>query len=222
MNLNLDDEEDVNDFDVVIVGAGLTGLCIAYNILRRKPSLNILVIEGTDKAGGRVLSQNYSESFYASLLQERVTQLIRTLNIDTYSRQNKDGKRVFFTKDGPVENFPSLFAAEIRYFIQVVIIYLDHRFTETIFKIFNQTQYLINFTIFFLCFQIQKNCLKPCFKTYVKNKITRKLAITSVDQLLKELVFFSYARSICSSLIYSTCGKIQFWHSNFSTNHFLH
>ncbi|KAL2740245.1 amine oxidase flavin-containing B-like isoform X1 [Vespula squamosa] len=172
MTLDFWDEEDVNDYDVVIVGAGLTGLSTAYNILRRKPSLNILIIEGTDKAGGRILSQNYSESFYASLLQERVTQLIHRLNIDTCSTQNTDGKRVFFTKDGPVENFPSLFAAEIRYFIQV----------------------------------IQKNCLKPCFKNYVKNKITRKLAITSVDQLLKELVFFSYARSICSSLIYSTCG----------------
>ncbi|KAL2741238.1 amine oxidase flavin-containing B-like isoform X1 [Vespula maculifrons] len=172
MTVHVCNEEDDNDFDIVIIGAGLTGLSTAYNILRRKPALSILIIEGTDKAGGRILSQNYSESFYASLLQERVTQLIHRLNINTCPRQSTDGKRVFFTKNDPVENFPSLFAAEIRYFIQV----------------------------------IQKNCLKPCFKTYVKNKITRKLATTSVDQLLKQLVFFSYARSICSSLIYSTCG----------------
>ncbi|XP_043490901.1 probable flavin-containing monoamine oxidase A [Polistes fuscatus] len=174
MNFNLYDEEDANDFDVVIVGAGLTGLTTAYNILKRKPSLNVLIIEGTDKAGGRVLSQNYSETFYASLLQKHITRLIHTLNINTCSRQNIDwsGKKVFFTKNGPVEKLPALFAAEVRYFIQV----------------------------------IQKNSLNPCFKTYVRNKITHKLATTSVDQLLKRLVFFSNARSVCSSLIYSTCG----------------
>lgn len=47
LNLEDDEEEDVNDYDVVIVGAGLTGLSTAYNILRRKPSLNVLVVEGT-------------------------------------------------------------------------------------------------------------------------------------------------------------------------------
>ncbi|KAI4500687.1 hypothetical protein M0802_004279 [Mischocyttarus mexicanus] len=175
MNVNFYNEEDVNDFDVIIVGAGLTGLTTAYNILKRKPSSSVLIIEGTDKAGGRVLSQNYSETFYASLLQKHITRLIRTLNIDTCSRRNTDWferKKVFFTKNGPIEKLPALFAAEIRYFIQV----------------------------------IQQNSLNPCFKTYAKNKITHKLATTSMDQLLKELVFFSNARSICSSIIYNTCG----------------
>lgn len=37
--------EDENDFDVIIVGAGLTGLTCAYQILRRKPGLDVLIIE---------------------------------------------------------------------------------------------------------------------------------------------------------------------------------
>lgn len=47
MTVHVWNEEDDNDFDIVIIGAGLTGLSTAYNILRRKPALSILIIEGT-------------------------------------------------------------------------------------------------------------------------------------------------------------------------------
>lgn len=44
----VDDEfvtEDYNDFDIIIIGAGLTGLTCAYHILRRQAGLNVLIIE---------------------------------------------------------------------------------------------------------------------------------------------------------------------------------
>ncbi|KAK2576992.1 hypothetical protein KPH14_011954 [Odynerus spinipes] len=170
---NYFEKEDVNDVDVIIVGAGLTGLATAYNILRRKPTLDVLIVEGTDKAGGRVLSHGCSKYYYVSHLQNHVTRLLQTLNIKTCSRENANARRrLFFTKRGPVNKLPTYIAAEVRYFLQT----------------------------------IQENCLNSRFKTYTNDEITSELATTSVDQLLKKLLFLSYARSICSSLIYSTCG----------------
>lgn len=37
--------EDANDLDVIIVGAGLTGLTCAYNILKKETGLGVLIIE---------------------------------------------------------------------------------------------------------------------------------------------------------------------------------
>ncbi|XP_068979968.1 amine oxidase [flavin-containing] A-like [Bombus flavifrons] len=37
--------EDENDYDVIIIGAGLAGLTCAYNILRKETGLDVLVIE---------------------------------------------------------------------------------------------------------------------------------------------------------------------------------
>lgn len=47
-----DDEsvrEDENDYDVIIIGAGLAGLTCAYNILRKETGLDVLVIEANSK-----------------------------------------------------------------------------------------------------------------------------------------------------------------------------
>ena len=42
-----------NNFDVLIIGAGIMGACTAYNLLVTDPSINVLVIErdpGYEKA----------------------------------------------------------------------------------------------------------------------------------------------------------------------------
>lgn len=41
--------EDENDYDVIIIGAGLAGLTCAYNILRKETGLDVLVIEANSK-----------------------------------------------------------------------------------------------------------------------------------------------------------------------------
>jgi monoamine oxidase len=40
-------------FDVAIVGAGLSGLYAAYRLLQQKPNLRIIVLEASDRIGGR-------------------------------------------------------------------------------------------------------------------------------------------------------------------------
>lgn len=49
MAADFDDEnlfrEDENDYDIIIIGAGLAGLTCAYNILKRNIGLDVLIIE---------------------------------------------------------------------------------------------------------------------------------------------------------------------------------
>lgn len=42
-------QEDENDYDIIIIGAGLAGLTCAYTILKKKMGLDILIIEENSK-----------------------------------------------------------------------------------------------------------------------------------------------------------------------------
>lgn len=39
-------------FDVVVVGAGISGLCCARELLRSRPGLRVAVVEARDRIGG--------------------------------------------------------------------------------------------------------------------------------------------------------------------------
>lgn len=43
--IDVEGENDNNDFDVIIVGAGLTGLTAAYILLKKERGLNVLILE---------------------------------------------------------------------------------------------------------------------------------------------------------------------------------
>ena len=43
-----------NIFDVVIVGAGLTGLCVARRLAQQKKKPSFIVLEARDRIGGRI------------------------------------------------------------------------------------------------------------------------------------------------------------------------
>lgn len=45
--LDTEDQDDNNDFDVIIVGSGLTGLTAAYFLLKKEIGLNVLILEAT-------------------------------------------------------------------------------------------------------------------------------------------------------------------------------
>lgn len=45
--------KDQITYDVIIVGAGLAGLSASYHLKERNDNLNVLIIEGKSRIGGR-------------------------------------------------------------------------------------------------------------------------------------------------------------------------
>lgn len=46
------------NFDIIVVGAGFSGLCAARNLLNISPNLRVAILEATSRVGGRVESLN--------------------------------------------------------------------------------------------------------------------------------------------------------------------
>lgn len=45
-------DEGVHDFDVVIIGAGISGINFAYRLQERNPELSFTILEGRHEIGG--------------------------------------------------------------------------------------------------------------------------------------------------------------------------
>lgn len=98
-------------YDVLIVGAGLSGLTTARDVL--KAGLSCLVLEARDRVGGKTWSQNLPLSnatvdvgaaWINDTNQGRVHALAKEIGA-TLIEQNTDGKCVFQGKDGGVHQF---------------------------------------------------------------------------------------------------------------------
>ena len=50
--------------DVVVIGAGLSGLAAADSLKTHDPSLQVIVLEASDRVGGRTVSGTIGEVFY--------------------------------------------------------------------------------------------------------------------------------------------------------------
>ncbi|XP_017792591.1 PREDICTED: amine oxidase [flavin-containing] B-like [Habropoda laboriosa] len=164
-------EEDGNDCDIIIVGAGLTGLTCAYNILKKQIGLDVLILEANSEVGGRILSRNLSDTYHANFLQKRVTNLLETLRINIEQRRSKSNENVLYTKGKPLQTLPRFYAAEVHSFLQT----------------------------------IEENATNSKFNTYTGHEDARQIAETSVEHLLRKIVYLPYARSLCRAFICSTC-----------------
>lgn len=96
-NKNLDTIEANKElFDVIIVGAGVSGSTAAYTLKQKCPSLKILVLEAKDRVGGRTQTVDMNCSTpgkkvkvdaggqWVTDTQETITALLKELNIETY------------------------------------------------------------------------------------------------------------------------------------------
>jgi flavin-dependent dehydrogenase len=50
------------DYDVVIVGGGISGMTAAYELRKQNPSIRLVVLEAGDRVGGRAWSVNLRTS----------------------------------------------------------------------------------------------------------------------------------------------------------------
>ena len=58
-----DENKEKNEkYDVIIVGAGMSGLSAAYRILTQRPSTKLLILESRERVGGRIWSLPFDKS----------------------------------------------------------------------------------------------------------------------------------------------------------------
>ena len=97
----MSNQEQVVDeelYDVLIVGAGVSGATAAYTLKKQCPELRILIIEGKERVGGRTHTIELNSATpgkktkfdaggqWVTDSQEVVTKLINELNIETYTQ----------------------------------------------------------------------------------------------------------------------------------------
>lgn len=58
------------DYDVIIVGAGLSGLVTAYQIYKKEPSLNVLIVDAAECIGGQIKSSVTAEELGARWIDD--------------------------------------------------------------------------------------------------------------------------------------------------------
>uniref|UniRef100_A0A914VWL7 Amine oxidase n=1 Tax=Plectus sambesii TaxID=2011161 RepID=A0A914VWL7_9BILA len=95
----------VQNFDVVIIGGGISGLTAAYTLKKANPGISLVVLEARDRIGGRAWSVDMRTSTnggtdrfdlggqWIGASQTSIVNLLAELGIDTYA-QRVDGSRV--------------------------------------------------------------------------------------------------------------------------------
>lgn len=80
----------MGEYDVVIIGAGFTGLYTAYRLLCHDPYLKIAVYEKSPRVGGRILTEHrhghtmeYGPMRFEPDLQPKFARLLEELNVQT-------------------------------------------------------------------------------------------------------------------------------------------
>ena len=78
-----------NQYDTIIVGAGISGLNTAYQIIKKHPKHKILILEASDRIGGRLNTINYKGTQYEAggarfnNQHKRLMKLLSVFNLDS-------------------------------------------------------------------------------------------------------------------------------------------
>ncbi|MFG1994562.1 flavin monoamine oxidase family protein [Actinoplanes sp. NPDC048988] len=98
----------MNDVDVVVVGAGVTGLTAAVRL--REAGLDVVVLEARDRVGGRLLTETVDGvrleigGQWVSPDQTALLAMIDELGLTTYPRY-RSGESVYIGRDGVRKTF---------------------------------------------------------------------------------------------------------------------
>jgi oxygen-dependent protoporphyrinogen oxidase len=97
---------------LAIIGGGISGLSLAYLLLEKKPSLDILILESEKKAGGKIWTDKVDgflcEGGVNGFLDNRpgTLELVSRLSL-TPLRSNDNARKRFIFSGGKLHNLPS-------------------------------------------------------------------------------------------------------------------
>jgi monoamine oxidase len=103
--MSTNDNKHANVYDVIIIGAGLSGLSSAFYLKEKCDKLKILIVEGKDRCGGRTQTVELNTNRkgkkakwdaggqWVTDSQKNVTRLLEKLKIPTYP-QHTNGKKI--------------------------------------------------------------------------------------------------------------------------------
>ncbi|XP_011308275.1 LOW QUALITY PROTEIN: amine oxidase [flavin-containing] A [Fopius arisanus] len=183
-------DEDCDDFDVIIVGGGLTGLSAAYHLSKKRANLSLMILETkyrenpvlisrfpilqifiSDSVGGRLKSGEPFDLLLHSF-QNNLTQLLQELEIELEPGQCSDGRTVFCDEDGPIDSMTPLIAAQVYYCMK----------------------------------SLNESSSDRRLNSSEDNEEFAILAQLSGSDLIDRMVLSSRAKFICQSLISLSCG----------------
>uniref|UniRef100_A0A0N4ZUR2 monoamine oxidase n=1 Tax=Parastrongyloides trichosuri TaxID=131310 RepID=A0A0N4ZUR2_PARTI len=113
------EESNTLNYDIIIVGSGLTGLTAAKEIKKNNPSVSLLILEASDSSGGRIRGQPLSISkndstkkqmvdigaMWISPSHSEIISLAKEYNLDLYSQAHTCGDRIVFVNNNLTQNF---------------------------------------------------------------------------------------------------------------------
>ena len=110
---------DIEKTQIVIIGAGLTGLTLAYYL--KKQGKDVLIIEKTDKTGGVIQTENHNDFIYETgpntgvVGNPEVAELFEELEgLCTFEAANTDAKRRLIWKKDKWHAIPSGMVSAIK------------------------------------------------------------------------------------------------------------
>ncbi|XP_045212383.2 probable flavin-containing monoamine oxidase A [Mercenaria mercenaria] len=109
--------ERTREYDIVIVGAGISGLSAARYLLSKDSNLNIVILEATDRVGGRTFTvplktETGTDSWdlgahWVGRSQTHIMKLIEELGIKTHQQYLNGRKFLQVGKDNTVKSYMS-------------------------------------------------------------------------------------------------------------------
>lgn len=85
----------MNEFDVCVVGAGLSGLSAARALLRSSPSLRVIVLEARDRAGGRTYTHETMLSDGRRIVTDRGAAYVSKRHVELLKLANEFGVKSY-------------------------------------------------------------------------------------------------------------------------------
>lgn len=108
------------DIDVLIIGAGISGLVTAYKCLKKDSTLKILIVEATDEIGGQIHSHHNNEfgCNWINIDQHHVYKLCNELDIEIVQVNRQNSKRLIWDIDKGI--FGSCARFEFNQFVRII------------------------------------------------------------------------------------------------------